>query len=92
VLSELERANQKIRVRLDEAGIRPKAIPKLARPMEELSQLELSPHEGFILSRINDTYDVRTVVRLCPVPPMDAELAVFRLYEAGHIKLQRGRR
>jgi hypothetical protein len=92
VKENMQRVAEAIGERLEEAGIRDSAIPKLARPLAELTQLELSPHESFILSRINDSYDVRTVVQICPVPPLDAQLAVWRLYQAGHIKLQRGRR
>jgi len=92
VKETMARVAEAIRERLEEAGIRDSAIPRLASPLGELTQLELSPQESFILSRINDAYDVRTVVQICPVPPLDAQLAVWRLYQAGHIKLQRGRR
>jgi hypothetical protein len=92
IKQEIQRTAEAIHQRLEDAGIRESAIPKLARPLAELTQLELSPHESFILSRINDAYDVRTILQISPVPPLDAQLAIWRLYQAGHITLQRSRR
>ncbi len=44
------------------------SIPKLKIPMERITSLELSPQEGFVLSRINGIWTVGELIKLCPFP------------------------
>lgn len=73
--------------RLEDGGLHPGAIPKLNRPLEQMS-LDLSPEEGFILSRVDGTYDIETLVKISPFPPLEARLVFWKLLEAGHIELK----
>jgi hypothetical protein len=73
---------------VEKAGIRLEAVPKLTRTMQELTQLQLSPQEGFILTRVNGSYDIRSIVKISPMPQIDALLVFYRLLEAGHIELK----
>ncbi len=68
-------------------GLHPGAIPRLKRAMEELAQLDISPHDGFILSRVNGIYDIKTILKISPMPPIDALLVFRSLRAAGHIDL-----
>ncbi len=43
-------------------------IPRLKIPMEKVTSLDLSPQEGFVLSRINGIWTVGEIIKLCPFP------------------------
>jgi tetratricopeptide (TPR) repeat protein len=73
--------------RLQEEGLHPESVPRLKRAMEELAQLQISPHEGFILSRVNGTYDIQTILKISPMPSINALLVFRSLHAAGHIDL-----
>ncbi len=79
----------KIERRLRAEGLHPDSVPRLKHTMEEFAQLQISPHEGFILSRVNGTYDIQTILKISPMPSIDALLVFRSLLEAGHIALDR---
>ncbi|MCP4202483.1 MAG: DUF4388 domain-containing protein [bacterium] len=76
-----------IEERLEGEGLHPGSVPRLKRAMEELAQLEITPHEGFILSRVNGTYDIQTILKISPMPSINALLVFRSLRTAGHIDL-----
>ncbi|MDX1502022.1 MAG: DUF4388 domain-containing protein [Thermoanaerobaculia bacterium] len=89
IRQEIERADRKIRRRLAEEGIEGSAVPTLKRSLEDLTQLDITPQEGFILTRINDIYDIRTILKISPMKPLDALLVFRRLVRGGHIGLSK---
>ncbi|MFI5182382.1 MAG: DUF4388 domain-containing protein [Thermoanaerobaculia bacterium] len=57
------------------------AVPRLTKPMEELTSLSFTPNEAFIVSRINGIWDIRSIARISPFP--EAEVSrVFAKLEA----------
>ena len=48
------------------SSIRPDAIPFLTVSIDALTTTELGPKEGFILSRINGSWDVKSILSICP--------------------------
>ena len=58
-------------------GLGDSRVPKLRRPIEELYELDLSPNEGFIITRINGTWDIGSIVKISPMREIDA-LMIFR--------------
>jgi hypothetical protein len=88
VAGEAEKIEQQIRGAVEKSGVSPTAIPVLARTMEELTQLKISPQEGFLLTRLNGSYDLQSIVKISSMNPLDAQLAVWKLLKAGHIKLE----
>lgn len=63
-------------------------IPKLAVSLEELTNQQLEPMEGFLLSRINGTWDVRSILKLCP-QGQEAGLEVLRgLIQKGLVRIE----
>ncbi|MGC8916834.1 MAG: DUF4388 domain-containing protein [Thermoanaerobaculum sp.] len=63
-------------------------IPKLAVSLEALANQDLDPLEGFMLSRINGTWDVKSILKLCP-QGQDAGLSVLRsLVEKGLVRIE----
>ncbi len=87
VLQAMEKGEEIVGVQMELAGISLDSVPGLTRPMQELTQLRLTPQEGFILTRVNGSYDIRSIVKISPMPQIDALLVFYRLLEAGHIEL-----
>jgi hypothetical protein len=79
---------QAIERKIEAEGVSARKIPHLTSPLEELDSSELSPQEGFILTRINGTYDIQTILKISPMPPLDAMLVFRGLLAAGHIRLE----
>ena len=64
------------------------AVPVHAMDFASLTQQNFDPHEGFVLSRVNGQWDVRSILKLCPMSEADA-LAIFgRLLERKLIRLE----
>jgi tetratricopeptide (TPR) repeat protein len=80
-------AERELKERLEKEGIRPEVVPKLTRRLEDLATLDITPHEGFILTRVNGTYDIRTILKISPISPLDALLVFRRLRDAGYVSL-----
>jgi hypothetical protein len=64
------------------------AVPVLNRSLEELSRMTLDPQEGFVLSRINGEWDVRSILKICPMSEPEVLLIFKRLQKEGLIVLQ----
>jgi hypothetical protein len=79
-------AEEQIRRSLESEGFRSDAVPKLNHSVEELATLDISPQEGFILTRVNGTYDIQTILKISPMPPLEALLVFRRLQENRHIR------
>ncbi len=63
-------------------------IPKLAVSLDALTEQPLEPLEGFLLSRINGTWDVRSILKLCP-QGQEAGLAVLKgLVQKGFVRIE----
>jgi len=66
------------------------AVPRLARDLSALSEEKLEPIEGFLLSRINGVWTVRSILQLCPVPEGEARQVLDRLVARGLVVLRTG--
>jgi len=64
------------------------SVPHLARDLAELSGEALAPLEGFLLSRVNGTWTVRQILKLCPVPEEEAWQVLERLIARGLVILR----
>ena len=63
-------------------------VPTLRLTAVALAQRQFDPQEGFVLSRINGEWDVRSILKLCPMPE-DEALAIFvRLVERQVVELR----
>ena len=78
----------RIREQVERSGVRLDAVPVLARRMEELTKVQLTPHEGFLLTRIDGVSNVQSIARLTPVSSLETQLIFWRLHRAGHVVLQ----
>ena len=73
---------------LEGQGIALDAVPEIARTQDELPSLRISPKEVFILTRINGEYDIQTILKISPMPALDALLVFWRLHEEKHISFK----
>ncbi len=83
-----ETAEARLRKELHEAGIELVAVPKLSEDLGDLAKLDISPDQGFILSRINGMMDIQTILKISPLPALDAQLLFLQLRDAGYIRLE----
>lgn len=65
----------------------PGKIPILKRPIESLVGDNLSPAEGFLVSRVNGSWDLRSIMSISPLREVDALRALKKLRERGIIDL-----
>jgi hypothetical protein len=63
-------------------------VPVLCMEMKELTRQNFDAQEGFVLSRVNGEWDVRSILKLCPMGEDAALLIVSRLLERKVIRLQ----
>ena len=69
----------RLRAEFDSSGLRLDAVPVLAMPMEELAKRQLSPQEGFAITRIDGSSDLASLIKLGPMPALDAQLLFWKL-------------
>lgn len=86
--TEAAKLEAEIRKTIEEAGVRSEAVPVLARKMEELAQLRLTPQEGFLLTRIDGSSSLQSILKLTPLAPLEAQLLFWKLHRAGHVTLK----
>lgn len=72
---------------IEAEGVRLEGIPILQTSLDEMRSSDFSPEEGFILSRINGSSDIASIVKVSPLTPIDSMLVFKRLLEDRHIKL-----
>ncbi len=66
----------------------PSKVPVPTRSMETLETESLSPTEFFLLSRIDGTWDIKSIIQIAPMREADALRTLKRLREEGVIDLQ----
>jgi hypothetical protein len=84
----VERSEERIRAAVQEAGVRLESVPKLNVDLTAITSLSLSPQEGFILTRINGHYDLKSILKISPMQQLDGLLVFWRLLKEGHIRLE----
>jgi hypothetical protein len=63
-------------------------VPVLRLTAMALAQQRFDPQEGFVLSRVNGQWDVRSLLKLCPMPEDDVLLIFSRLLDRQVIGLR----
>jgi len=62
-------------------------IPVLKKPLESLVGADLSPEEVFLVSRVNGTWDLKSIISISPLREVDALRAFKKLRERGIVDL-----
>ncbi|HJW14920.1 MAG TPA: DUF4388 domain-containing protein [Thermoanaerobaculia bacterium] len=79
-------AEREIRARLERDGVSGDKVPELAISITELTERTFSPHEGFVLSRINGIWDVKAVMKISPIKELEVMMIFQRLWKDGVIQ------
>lgn len=87
VRSAIKGAETVILGELRSQGLTDNKVPKVAKALEEITQMNFSPNEGFILSRINGTWDIGSLIKISPIRETDAMLIFYRLWRDDIIAL-----
>jgi hypothetical protein len=85
VIKELE---GEVMAGLENDGVRYERVPVLETTLDDLRAMSFSPEEGFILSRINGSADIASIVKISPLSELDSLLVFWKLSQSGQITLK----
>jgi hypothetical protein len=68
-------------------GLHDSKVPRVAKPLDEITQMNFTPNEGFMLSRINGQWDLGSLIKISPIREPDAMLIFYKLWRDGIIAL-----
>ena len=66
-------------------GLSPRSVPQLQISPTELTNQQIDPQEGFVLSRINGSWDIQAILSICPFREADCLRMIKKLRERGVI-------
>lgn len=69
----------------------PEAVPRLNRPLEEVTSENMKPEEFFLLSRIDGSWDVKSIIDIAPMREAEALRVLKRLLQQGVIRVEAAR-
>ena len=82
----LNQAEEQLIKRVYASELAPHAVPTIIRSSSELTNEQLSPQEGFLLSRINGTWDIQSILSICPFREADSLRMIRNLFTRGIIE------
>ena len=85
VRSAIKGAEAVILSDLRSQGLLETRVPKVAKALEEITKMDFTPNEGFILSRVNGTWDIGALLKISPIREPDALLILYKLWKDGVI-------
>ena len=86
VRSSMKGAETVISSQLKKEGISLSRVPSIKRSLEDITDMDFTPNEGFILSRINGMWDIGSIIKISPMRESDALLIFYRLHKDGIIE------
>jgi hypothetical protein len=69
-------------------GISPKSVPQLNVSPSDLTNAQIDPQEGFVLSRINGSWDIQSILSICPFREADCLRMIKKLMERGIVEVK----
>lgn len=87
VRSAIKGAEAAILSDLRSQGLIDSKVPRVAKALEEITQMNFTPNEGFMLSRINGQWDLGSLIKISPIREPDAMLIFYKLWRDGVIAL-----
>lgn len=88
IRASIRGAEAVILAELHNVGILESKIPKVVKTFDEISQMNFTPNEGFLLSRINGTWDLGSIVKISPIRESDAMLIFYKLWKDGIVAFE----
>jgi hypothetical protein len=87
----LTQGEKAIRGAIEASGVNLTSIPSLLISFDQLTTAKITPQEGFMLTRLNGTYDIQSILKITPMPQLDALLVFWKLKKGGYIKVVPGK-
>jgi len=84
------KGEEKVMEALERDGVKLSSVPQLKCGMEELTKIDISPQEGFMLTRVDGSYDIQSILKMSPMPKIDALMLFWKLKKAGHVGIGSG--
>ena len=69
----------------EQGALSPKSVPKLLVSPAQLTSEQIDPQEGFVLSRINGSWDIQSILSICPFREADCLRMIQKLKQRGII-------
>ena len=88
VRSAIKGAEAVILADLHAQGLKENRVPRIAKPISDITQMNFTPNEGFILSRINGQWDLGSLMKISPIREPDAMLIFYKLWKDGVIAFE----
>jgi hypothetical protein len=85
VRSAIKGAEAVILADLYQQGITDARVPRISKPISEITEMNFTPNEGFILSRINGQWNLGALMKISPIRESDAMLIFYKLWKDGVI-------
>ena len=79
-------AERIIKQGLEKDGIKGEKVPELAIPISAITERTFSPHEGFVLSRINGQWDVKSIMKISPIRELEVLMIFQKFLKDGVIR------
>jgi hypothetical protein len=79
-------AERVIKQSLEKDGIKGEKVPELAISFSEVTDRQFSPHEGFVLSRINGQWDVKAIMKISPIRELEVLMIFQKFLKDGVIR------
>jgi hypothetical protein len=87
VRSAIKGAEAAIMADLRRQGIVENRVPRVCKSIDEITEMNFTPNEGFILSRINGQWDIGSLIKISPIREPDAMLIFYKLWKDGIVEL-----
>jgi hypothetical protein len=79
-------AERIIKQSIENDGIKGEKVPELAIAISAVTERTFSPHEGFVLSRINGQWDVKSIMKISPIKELEVLMIFQRFLKDGVIR------
>jgi hypothetical protein len=63
-------------------------VPRLARPLEEITSVSLDAKQAFVVSRVNGRWTVRAIAQICPFDEVEVLATLERLMARGLLVIE----
>ena len=72
----------------ESGGLSAKSVPQLRVSPSDLTTAQIDPQEGFVLSRINGSWDIQSILSICPFREADCLRMIKKLMERGIVEVK----
>jgi uncharacterized protein DUF4388 len=86
VRAAIKGAEAVIMAELRNQGVHDNKVPRVMKSLDEITTMNFTPNEGFILSRINGTWDIGSLIKISPIREADALMIFYKLWKDGTIE------